>query len=329
MGEFYQNNKCMVVLFCVLTGLVALTSIIVMPMCFSYVEYWEYGFVRQRSTGKVNTGVIYSGGKYFLGPDYEFKTFKASAHFLDLENIAIFTADKLEYFLREDELPLLHDRYDIHYKEVVSSSAIDALKGAIPVFSPRELTGNRSQVEEAIFKAVSQRLGGKCCRPDCDEEYKYACFEGCKQRDECLDSDKGMNVNVKSLQMTGVKIPEIVEDRYMEALTLKEKAAREELMQTASIIRRETTALVNAVKNNATEINQEAIATADGERKIANADYQSYIEGARAIGLRNLYERLNITDQEHKNSFDYLRTLVRFNKARLAVDFDQKIVGNL
>ena len=44
----------------------------------------------------MDTTKVYSGGKYFVGPDYEFKVFKANAQFLDLNGIAIFTRDKLE-----------------------------------------------------------------------------------------------------------------------------------------------------------------------------------------------------------------------------------------
>lgn len=58
--------------------------------------YSQYGFLRRKSTGNVDVSKVYSGGKYFVGPDYEFKVFKADAHYLDMHDIAIFTRDKLE-----------------------------------------------------------------------------------------------------------------------------------------------------------------------------------------------------------------------------------------
>ena len=57
---------------------------------------FQYGFKRQKSTGSVNTDEVYAGGKYFVGPDYEFKIFKASAHFESLVDVTVFTSDKLE-----------------------------------------------------------------------------------------------------------------------------------------------------------------------------------------------------------------------------------------
>lgn len=60
------------------------------------MHFYQFGFRRQKSTGTVDTSKVYSGGKHFLGPDYEFKVFKANAHFLDLDNFGVFTRDKLE-----------------------------------------------------------------------------------------------------------------------------------------------------------------------------------------------------------------------------------------
>lgn len=34
----------------------------------------------------------------------------------------------MQYFLREDELPLLHTKFNVYYEEVMVNSAEDALK---------------------------------------------------------------------------------------------------------------------------------------------------------------------------------------------------------
>jgi len=34
----------------------------------------------------------------------------------------------MQYFLRKDELPLLHAAYDIYYEDVMKSKAVDAIK---------------------------------------------------------------------------------------------------------------------------------------------------------------------------------------------------------
>ena len=39
---------------------------------------------------------VYSHGNHFIGPDYEFKKFRADFHNVDLEYTAAFTRDRLE-----------------------------------------------------------------------------------------------------------------------------------------------------------------------------------------------------------------------------------------
>jgi hypothetical protein len=71
-----------------------------------------------------------------IGPDYNFKKFKASAHHVVFPSLPIFTSDNLEveitaelqYFLIKEDLNLLHDSYDIYYESIVENNAKDALK---------------------------------------------------------------------------------------------------------------------------------------------------------------------------------------------------------
>ena len=77
--------------------------------------------------------------------------------------------------------------------------------------------------------------------------FTSACFDGCKPRETCTDADKGLNVNVKYLQFGRVQIPEEVEDLYLDALTLTEKAFTAELRQNATLVRKETDQMVGFV----------------------------------------------------------------------------------
>ena len=51
-------------------------------------------------------------------------------------------------------------------------------------------------------------------------------------------------MNVKYFQLAYTDIPGTVEDEYLTALTLLEDATREELIQQAKVIRKNTTAMV-------------------------------------------------------------------------------------
>ncbi|XP_076459148.1 uncharacterized protein LOC143292587 [Babylonia areolata] len=318
-------------------GLGVLLLVILLPMSFSGVEYYEFAFKRQKSTGSVNTDEVYSGGKYLIGPDFTFKTFKASAHFESLSDVSVFTSDKLEvkldvsfqYFLKKEDLAILHRNYDLYYEKVIRTSAIDALKGEAPNFNTREFITNRKVLEAALFKAVRERLGGNCCAKDCSL-YQFACPPGCKEYALCDDkTEKGLWVYVKYFQLGAVEIPSDVEDRFLKALTLKEEAAREELLQDAQVVRKKTEADVRNIQNQALEISQEAQAQAQMIATVAAANYTATVEKARSQGLKALYNRLGLNTQELKNSFDYLRTLRTLETAHFTVDFQQKIVGNV
>ncbi|XP_061169850.1 uncharacterized protein LOC133179122 [Saccostrea echinata] len=330
-----DQNNCIVVLFCGGALVVVGLLVILLPMSFSGLEYYEYGFVKQKSTGTVNLDTVYSFGKHFTGPDYEFKVFQADAHHLTLERIKAFTSDRLEvqvtvhlqYFLRKDDLPALHRRFDLFYEDVMKNSAVDAVKGAITIYTTRELISERAKVEEDLFKAVRERLGGKCCQEDC-KSWKYACFPGCTRIDLCTEDNKGVFADVRFFQMGQVYIPRDVEERFLRQLTLKEDSEREKLLQKAQVERKITSSQVQKIKNRAQEVREEGQAESNLIKITSSANYTVTIEGARSRGLTTLYRDLGITNQIHKNSFDYLRTLRGLDNIWLTVDFNQRIVGS-
>lgn len=315
-------------------GIGALLLVILLPMSFSGVEYYEYAFRRQKSTGTVKTDKVYDGGKYLIGPDFEFKKFKASAHFVDLYDVAIFASDKLEvkldvhfqYFLNKDDLPILHRNYDLFYENVIKTSAIDALKGEAPNYSTRNYITDRKVIEAALFKAVRDRLGGICCQKNC-KLYEFACPPGCKRSRCDSKTEKGLWVYVKYFELGAVDIPSDVEDRFLKALTLREENDREKNLQEAQVVRKSTEAEVREIENQAKEISQKAQAQSQFIATVAAANYTVSVEKARSDGLKELYTRLKLTTQEMKNSFDYLRTLRSLDNVHFTVDFQQRIVG--
>jgi hypothetical protein len=44
--------------------------VILLPLSFSYLDYYHYGFLRRRTTGRVNLNPVYEVGRYFVGPDH-------------------------------------------------------------------------------------------------------------------------------------------------------------------------------------------------------------------------------------------------------------------
>ncbi|XP_063412520.1 uncharacterized protein LOC134695237 isoform X1 [Mytilus trossulus] len=333
-------------IFKIIIGVVAgaaLLILILVPVSFSYLDFYEYGLKRQKSTGSVDKTEIYDSGRYFVGPDFEFKVFPSDLHYVELEDAKIFTSDKLEvevsvnfqYVIRKDELISLHDTYDLEYKEIMKSSALDALKsvfsnpvnasGAITVYTTRELINNRAVIEQTVWKSVRERLGGTCCNSYCGRSNPLC--STCKV--VCTASDKGLNVEVKYFQLRRIRIPRDVEKQFIQALVLQEQNEEEKLKQDAVVVRKETSQKVLVIENEAKEISQNATAQATLIGSIAQANYTAILESARSDGLKRAFVELNFNLQEHKNSFDYLRTIRGQENTHLTVNFQQKIAGNL
>jgi hypothetical protein len=52
-------------------GIAILLLVILLPISFSYLDFYHYGFLRRHTTGRVNLGRVYEGGRYLVGPDYQ------------------------------------------------------------------------------------------------------------------------------------------------------------------------------------------------------------------------------------------------------------------
>ncbi|OWF44238.1 uncharacterized protein LOC110458644 [Mizuhopecten yessoensis] len=331
MGEVPVYGKAIIVV----SAIAILLICILVPMSFSYLEYYEYGFIRQKSTGTVVLDKVYTAGRLFTGPDFEFKVFPADAQQVELSDITVFTADKLEvgvtvyfqYFLRVEDLQLLHAAYDIYYEDLMKSSATDAVKGATTTFNTKQMITDRRVLEETLYTAVRERLGGTCCRKDCTA-FVNACSVGCKPYSTCETVDKGLFADVKYFQLGNVAISNTVKERYMQSLILMEEAEAELLKQEAQVVRKNTTAIVQRTENEAEEILQQGTVEAAYIHSVANANYTAIIESARSEGLKAVFNRLGVSSQQYKSSFDYLRTLRGLTHVHLTVDFQQLIAGN-
>lgn len=84
---------------------------------------------------------------------------------------------------------------------------------------------------------------------------------------------------------------------------------------------------VKQTENAAAEISQGARANASLVSSKADAEAKSIVETARSDGLKNLYSELGINTKEQKLAFDYLRTLRKQGKVKLAIDYDTYISG--
>lgn len=83
------------------------------------------------------------------------------------------------------------------------------------------------------------------------------------------------------------------------------------------------------MRNKAEEIWNDGTAEANLVSARALANYTAVLETARAEGLKHILNEMGFLQQEHKNSFNYLRALRELPMAHFTVDFQQRIAGNV
>ncbi|KAJ8019937.1 hypothetical protein HOLleu_41726 [Holothuria leucospilota] len=327
----------------VVFGIAALLLVILLPRSFKGVAFNEYAFKRRKASGKVDTSRVYTGGRYYIGITFAFKTFPADAHFVELYDLEVFTSDRLEvkldcsfqYFLRYEDLQLLHDTFDLRYEDIMRTNAIDALKSAVTQFSTRDFGTIRDVIEEVLFQAVRARLGGSCCPIYCDipgggcnettdENFNVtSCFP--RDSDECGPDELSLFASVRYFQLLFVDIPDDVISRNLLTLTQLEDGEREEYIQDAQLVQIQTEKMVQDIQNQASEISENATAQSNLIRARAVAEAQAIIEEAHSTGLAMMYETLNITTPEQKASLNYLRTLRDHQDVYMSINFNSLV----
>ncbi|CAF2774209.1 unnamed protein product [Rotaria sp. Silwood2] len=328
---------------------------------FSYLDYYEYGFLRRRTTGRVNLDRVYESGRYFFGPDYTFKIFKASGHQVNLDNTSVFTTDNLQvhlkisfqYYVIKEDLPLLHAAYDIKYEPIITLNAKEAIISTCSRFDTDEYINNRDKIWLEIYFGVKRHLGkrieyiynykskkinilgGSCCIPNCKKNCPKCpiheqCMSDCKPREQgCKKEEKGLFVELRYLQLHDIDVPERVMERRLLGLVRDLEKEKEESLNQEALVKKQTDILVNQFHNNATQ----SIAFSESQSKLkrerAKADALKTISLARINGLASMCTTLGITQAKHINSVEYLQTL-KDSKDNItySIDFTHAILQN-
>ncbi|CAF2065989.1 unnamed protein product [Rotaria magnacalcarata] len=317
-----------------------LLLVILLPISFSYLDYYHYGFLRRHTTGRVNLDRVYEGGRYLVGPDYHFKKFKATAHHVNFNRISVFTTDNLEvhltitfqFFLIRDDLPLLHAAYDIYYEPIIVSNAKEAIISTCSRFDTDEFINDREKIWREIYYGVKRQLGGSCCIPNCKRNCPKCsiherCVNGCKSREEgCKKEEKGFFAEVRYLQLHDIDVPDRVMERRLLGLVRDLEKEREEYINQEALVKKQTDILVNQFRNNATQSVAISDAQAQLKRERAKSDALKRVEISRIDGLALMCSTLGITQAKHINSLQYLRTLRESSdNIKYSIDFSHAI----
>jgi len=280
----------------ILAVIALLLIVIFVPLSFSYVDYYDYGLAQRTTTGSVDTTRVYTKGRYGLGPTYRFLKYKADAHFVELKELAVFSAGESEasigtsfkldivftYLLKEHEVGDLHKDMAGTYSSVIESRAKEAIKNEAIFITFNEYFTERDLVESRLRNAVVARW----------------------------DDPPQVHATLDQFLLGRISIPEEVAVKQLEAKIQNERNDREQYLQDAKIERELTDVEVNSILLEKDKL----LRTAEAEAKVttAKATAQSHkiIADAERDGALGLFTAAGIVEQEHKIAFAYIRTLM-------------------
>jgi hypothetical protein len=301
-----MDNSVKASILCLLILGILLTVILV-PLSFSYVEYYEYGLVREKATGTVEIDNVYSRGRYSLGVTKGFLKYQADAHYEKLEELSVFSSGggnesiglefKIDvdftFLLKKDEIGELHKEIASSYRSVIVSRAIDGIKNEAIFVSFNEYFQERNEVEARFRDAVQKRW----------------------------DIHPSVHCNLDQFHLGRVRIPESVADKQLDSRIQNERNDREASLQKAALEREHTAVEVNSIYLEQDNTLRTARAEASLLTAKARAEAKHVTTMAEINGTKLLFEAVGIRDQDQMTSVTYIRTLANRDSLEMDVSY--------
>ena len=283
----------------------SLLVVILMPLSFSKVEYYEGCLNTQRSTGKVDRDKIWKTGNHLTGPDYMFRCFPISAQNFN-QQLSVWSRSSatdagsaltldisFQYQLMPEKLGELYSLVTLDYDSIITSNAIDAIKNTGPLFGIDQYLTQRAVVEATFSKNVSIAIAD-------------------------------VFAEVVALELRDVRVESEYAAARLAAAIQEESNAKEDYIQQATLVREQTEVEVVKIENDARRV--EVTAQSKGLYITSSAEYEAkrLVENARNLGYKELFDTLGISAEAHKASLDYIITLSEVDAAqkKTYVNFD-------
>lgn len=233
---------------------------------------------------------------------------RADAHLESFENLGVFSKSSsnesiglefrldvdLTFFLVEEEIGELHMDLASKYRTVILSRAQEAIKNtAASEVSFTAFFQERKKVE-SLFRAAIQ------------ERWDFA---------------PSLHCRLDQFHLGRIKIPDTVATKQLEARLQNERNDREQFFQTAQVERELTEVLVNQINLETVKALRTAEAQASLIRTKAIAEAQLLRQQAGITGTKKLFDALQITTQDHKTAFTYIKSLRDRRNLSLTVSY--------
>ena len=185
------------------------------------------------------------------------------------------------YLLIKDEIGELHKELASNYANIIVSRAQDAIKNEAIYVTFQQYFQARQDVEERFRQAVQKRW----------------------------EASPSLHCELDQFHLGRIRIPESVATKQLQSTIQNERNDKEQFLQQAHLEREATAVEVNTINLERIKIMRTAEAQANVIRAKAQAEAERIVAQAQINGTRHLLESSNITTQDHKSAFTYLRTL--------------------
>lgn len=298
-----ESKTCLIV-----TGvtIALLLLVILLPLSFSYLDYWEYGLKQRKTTGRVDTSRVYTKGRYALGPDFKFLKYQADAIVVHLEDVSVFSDGGKDsvgltflldvdftYFLREKEVGELHKDLAKTFKSVIKSRTIDAIKNTATTVPFVNYFKGRKELESQLREAIQTRW----------------------------DVEPQLHADLDQFHLGRILIPDTVAEKQLSAKIQIETNKKEEFLQQARVEREITAVMVNTINLQKEKLLKETQAKASLVTANAIAKAEQIKGDAINNGTKDLLDALEIGTQDHSTAYMYIRALQNRQSLGLSVSY--------
>lgn len=228
----------------------------------------------------------------------------SDAHYHSLVELSVFSAGggnesiglefqvdvDFTYFLLQDEIGELHKELASNYNNIIVSRAKDAIKNEAIFVTFTEYFQARQQVEERFRVAVQKRW----------------------------EDRPSLHCELDQFHLGRIRIPESVATKQLQSRVQNERNDKEEFLQQAQLERELTAVSVNTINLEQQKVLRTAEAEASLIRAKAQAEALRVKAQAEINGTRLLLRSSDISTQDHKSAFTYIRTL----RNRKSLDID-------
>jgi hypothetical protein len=278
---------------------------VLLPLSFTSLEYYEIGFKRSRTRGTVYTDEVYGpGGRYFVNPDTFMQAYQADAHVFKVAQLSVVTKDKLEalidvtvtYFIVKETLPSLQREYNLNYHSAVENNAIAVIKNAAVNFTTQQYFTNRTLVQSTMHENL------KALEPI-------------------------LFVSFPFFYLGALQISETVAEKQLETAVQNEINAMQLFKNEAASVRRQTDTQVNDLNNNATFIRQQAVAAAAAGERVALAESAKMLDEAIVFGAAKVFAALNLTSAADKQKLDWMLGMLKRHDLKIRLGYQPQLVA--